>query len=161
MERGDYEGVHVQYSPWLPLPLPPLEQDRGLDQLSHALRRQRDIGLAIQGEVEEQNGEPQNQRLGDFPGLLPFSSLPLLLSLLLPSPPPSSPSYSLPLPPLPSPPFSLLLPTPSLPSPPPSLLLPSPPLPSPLPPTTFSFLPLTPPLPSLSFLSSPPSPSSD
>jgi hypothetical protein len=31
------------------------EQDRGLDQLSHALRRQREVGLAIQDEVVEQN----------------------------------------------------------------------------------------------------------
>ena len=35
------------------------EQDRGLDQLSHALRRQREVGLTIQGEVEEQNGKIQ------------------------------------------------------------------------------------------------------
>lgn len=33
------------------------EQDRGLDQLSLALRRQREVGLAIQEEVEEQNGK--------------------------------------------------------------------------------------------------------
>ena len=33
------------------------EQDRGLDQLSLALRRQREVGLAIQDEVEDQNGK--------------------------------------------------------------------------------------------------------
>ena len=33
------------------------EQDRGLDQLSQALRRQREVGLAIQDEVVEQNGK--------------------------------------------------------------------------------------------------------
>jgi syntaxin 8 len=31
------------------------EQDRGLDQLSQALRRQREVGLAINDEVEDQN----------------------------------------------------------------------------------------------------------
>ena len=37
-----------------------IEQDRGLDQLSLALRRQREVGLAIQDDVEEQNGQSQN-----------------------------------------------------------------------------------------------------
>ena len=43
------------------------EQDRGLDQLSLALRRQREVGLTIQEEVEEQNckndlGLPRNDQ---------------------------------------------------------------------------------------------------
>lgn len=33
------------------------EQDQGLDEISKALRRQRDLGLAIQDEVGEHNGK--------------------------------------------------------------------------------------------------------
>lgn len=43
-------------APWL-LCVCLLEQDRGLEALSHALGRQKEIGLAIGDEVEYQNGE--------------------------------------------------------------------------------------------------------
>ena len=33
------------------------EQDKGLDHLSRALRRQQEVGLAIQGEITEHNGQ--------------------------------------------------------------------------------------------------------
>ena len=38
-----------------------IEQDRGLDAISAALRRQQKVGLAIQDEVSEHNGERRNK----------------------------------------------------------------------------------------------------